>query len=192
MSASTSRSAACLAVTVLLIVLASGCGGGDDTATPTATSPASTASATASPTTPTVLPMSAEELAWLKAITRLHKKIDKAVQQELTLTRAKMVALGTALGACSRELRRIGSPSDRLQPVNTIVKKACRTFDKGAKCFATAARVSDASGAVVAGTPEERTQRRSIDCGFAAAGNGSNTLADAENKGAEIKLAAGS
>jgi hypothetical protein len=102
-----------------------------------------------------------------------------------------MVALGNALGACSRELRRIGSPSDRLQPVNTIVKKACRTFDKGAKCFATAARVSDASGAVVAGTPEERTQNRALDCGFAAAGNGSNLLSDAENKGAEIKLQAG-
>jgi hypothetical protein len=136
--------------------------------------------------------MTAEELAWLEAITRLHKKIDKAIQQNITLTRAKMVQLGNLLGACSRELRRIGSPSDRLQPVYTIVKKACRTFDKGAKCFATAARVSDASGGVIAGTPEERTQRRALDCGGAAAGNGSNLLADAESKGVEIKLAAGS
>jgi hypothetical protein len=44
---------------------------------------------------------------------------------------------------------------------------------------------------VVAGTPEERTQNKALDCGFAAAGNGSNTLADAESKGDEIKLEAG-
>jgi hypothetical protein len=191
MPANTRRLAARVAVTVLLVGLAGGCGG--DTTTSTATSPASTASTTAAPTTPTVLPMTAEELAWLTAITRLHKRIDKAFSSEsVTLTRAKMVELGNALGACSRELRRIGSPSDRLQPVYTIVKKACRTFDKGAKCFATAARVSDASGAVIAGSAEERTQRRATDCGFAASGNGSNLLADAESKGAEIKLAAGS
>ena len=51
-----------------------------------------------------------------------------------------------------------------------IVKKACRTFDKGAKCWATAASVSIADGGVIVGTPEERTQRRAIDCGGAAAG----------------------
>jgi hypothetical protein len=61
---------------------------------------------------------------------------------------------------------RIGSRSDRLEPVYVIVKKACRTFDKGARCFATAARVSDASGAVLAGSPEERTQHRATDCGI--------------------------
>jgi hypothetical protein len=192
MPANTRRLAARVAVTVLLVGLVGGCGG--ETAS-TAPSEATTTSTTAAPTaTPTTVPpMTAEELAWLKAITRLHKRIDKAFSaQSVTLTRAKMVQLGNALGACSRELRRIGSPSDRLQPVYTIVKKACRTFDKGAKCFATAARVSDASGAVLAGSAEERTQRRATDCGFAASGNGSNLLADAESKGAEIKLAAGS
>jgi hypothetical protein len=136
--------------------------------------------------------MTAEELAWLTAITSLHKKIDKATQQSATLTRAKMTSYANTLRACSRELRRIGSPSDRLQPVYTIVKKACRTFDNGAKCWATAASVSMADGGVIVGTPEERTQRRAIDCGGAAAGNGSNLLTDAESKGAEIKLAAGS
>ncbi len=191
MPASTSRCAARLAVTVLLVGLIGGCGGETASTAPgEPTTTTTTAAPTATPTT--VPPMTAEELAWLKAITRLHKRIDNAVQQEITLTRAKMVQLGNALGTCSRELRRIGSPSDRLEPVYVIVKKACRTLDKGAKCFATAARVSDASGAVLAGSPEERTQRRATDCGFAAHGNGSNLLSDAESKGAEIKLAAGS
>jgi hypothetical protein len=44
-----------------------------------------------------------------------------------------------------------------------------------------------ADGGVIVGTPEERTQRRAIDCGGAAAGNGSNLLFDAESTGEEIK-----
>ena len=131
--------------------------------------------------------MTAEELAWLRAVTRLYKGIDKVIHQSATLTRAKMTSDANTLRACSRELARIGSPSDRLQPVYVIVKKACRTFDKGAKCWATAASVSMADGGVIVGTPEERTQRRAIDCGGAAAGNGSNLLFDAESKGEEIK-----
>jgi hypothetical protein len=189
MPASTSRSAARLAATVLLVVLAGGCAGED--ATSTAASQATT-STTVAPTTTTVPPMTAEELAWLKAVTKLHGRIDKAFPEgSMNMTRAKMVELGNALGACSRELARIGSPSDRLQPVYVVVKKACRTYDKGAKCFATAARVSDASGGVVAGTPEERTQGRALDCGFAAHGNGSNLLIEAETKGAVIEAQAG-
>jgi hypothetical protein len=190
MPASTCRCAVRLAVTVLLVVLAGGCGGETASTAPSEATTSTTVAPTATPTT--VPPMTAEELAWLKAITTLHKKIDKATQQSATLTRAKMTSYANTLGACSRELRRIGSPSDRLQPVYTIVKKACRTFDKGAKCWATAASVSMADGGVIVGTPEERTQRRAIDCGGAAAGNGSNLLTDAESKGAEIKLAAGS
>jgi hypothetical protein len=185
MPASIRRSAARLVVMVLLVVLAGGCAGEDGTST--AASQATTTSTTVAPTTTTVPPMTAEELAWLKAVTSMHKKIDKVIQQPGTLTRAKMMSDANTLRACSRELARIGSPSDRLQPVYVIVKKACRTFDKGAKCWATAASVSMADGGVVVGTPEERIQGRAIECGGAAAGNGSNLLFDAESKGEEIK-----
>ena len=70
-----------------------------------------------------------------------------------------------------------------------IVQKACRTHDKGAKCkcFATAAKVSDAAGATIAGTAAVRAQERSLSCGFAAQGNGSNLLTDAEAKAEAIK-----
>jgi hypothetical protein len=165
-----SHRAACLTVAVVCAVLASGCGGEPATST-AASQPSTTTTTMVAPTTTTVPPMTAEEVAWLKAIRNLHKKIDKPfMPSSINMTRAKMVELGNALGACSRELRRIGSPSHRLQPVYVIVKKACRTYDKGAQCFATAARVSDASGAVLAGSPEERTQQRATDCGFAAQG----------------------
>jgi hypothetical protein len=182
MPASTRRSAARLVVMVLLVVLAGGCAGQTDESTTAAQATTSTVA----PTT-TVPPMTAGELAWLKAVTRMHKKIDKVIQQSATLTRAKMTERANTLRACSRELAKIGSPSDRLQPVYVIVKKACRTFDRGAKCWATAASVSMADGGVIVGTPEERIQGRAIDCGGAAAGDGSNLLYDAESKGGEIK-----
>ncbi len=187
MPASTSRSTARLAATVLLVLLVSGCAG--KTATSTAAATTTPTTTTVAPTTTTVPPMTAEELAWLTAVTRLHEKIDKVFNQagSVTLTRAKMTSYANTLRACSRELARIGSPSDRLQPVYVIVKKACRTLDKGAKCWATAASVSMADGGVIAGTPQERTQARAIDCGGAAAGDGSNLLSDAETKGEEIK-----
>jgi hypothetical protein len=184
MPANHRRSAARLAVPVLLVLLVSGCGGQSNDST--ASGP-STTSTTVAPTTTTVPPLMAEELAWLKAVTTLHKKMDKALQENVTLTRAKMTSYATTLRACSRELTRIGSPTDRLQPVHVVVKKACRTYDKGAKCWATAASVSMADGGVVAGSPEERIQSRAIECGGAAIGNGSNLLADAEAKGEEIK-----
>jgi hypothetical protein len=158
-------------------------------ASTTASLPASTTTPTVTPTTTTVPPLSAKEVAWLTAVTRLHETMDKALLQpdSVQLTRAKMTSYANTLRACSRELARIGSPSDRLQPVAVIVKKACRTFDSGAKCWATAASVSMADGGVIAGTPEERTLARAIECGGAAAGNGSNLLSDAEAKGKEIK-----
>jgi hypothetical protein len=178
------RSAARLAILVLLVLLVSGCGGQSNDST---ASGQSTTSTTVAPTTTTVPPMTTEELAWLKAVTTLHKKMDKALQENATLTRAKMTSYATTLRACSRELTRIGSPTDRLQPVHVLVKKACRTYDKGAKCWATAARVSMADGGVVAGSPQEPIQSRAIECGGAAIGNGSNLLADAEAKGEELK-----
>jgi hypothetical protein len=127
------------------------------------------------------------ELAWLDAIAKLHTKIDEPfMASEINLTRATMVSLGSALGECTRELARIGSPTERLQPVHALVAQACAQYDEGAQCFDTAASVSDQSGAVVMGTPEEQTQTGGIDCGFAAQGDGGNLLAQAEAKGNEI------
>jgi hypothetical protein len=127
------------------------------------------------------------ELAWLDAITNLHAKIDEPfLASEINLTQAAMVSLGSALGECNRELARIGSPTERLQPVYALVAEACARYEEGAKCFDTAASVSDRSGAVVAGTPEEQTQTSALDCGFAAQGDGGNLLTEAEAMGNEI------
>src|SRR5215831_5281535 len=180
MSAISGPNAFRFAAVVVLAVLASGCAG--HTTTSSAPAP-STAASTATPTQ-----ITAAELAWVMAVTKLHTKIDKPfMASSINMTRAKMTELGNRLRACSRELQTIGPPSDRLQPVYVLVQKACRVYAKGARCFARAASVSDAAGATIAGTPQARTQRRSLSCGFAAQGNGSNLLGQAEAKAEAIK-----
>ena len=180
MSAISGSRAFGLTAAVVLAVLASGCSGHP------AASPAAGPGTTTSTAAPA--PLTATELAWVKAVTDLHKKIDKPFTAgTINMTRAKMSQLGSKLRACSRELAKIGPSGDRLQPVYVLVQQACRTYDKGARCFAKAASVSDAAGATIAGSPQARTQQRSLSCGFAAQGNGSNLLSQAEAQAAAIK-----
>ena len=196
MPTNTTYAAARLAAAVLLVLLVGGCSG--QTVSTTTTSPAvskpatTTAATTATPTTTTAPPLAADELAWLKAVTTLHTTIDKAFMEtgNIYLTRAKMRSYASTLRSCSRELARIGSPTSRLQPVHVMVKQACQTFEKGAKCWDAAIKVSDSSGAVT-GTANDRTFTRASQCGFEAQGNGSNLLGNAEAKGDEIKAKVG-
>jgi hypothetical protein len=124
--------------------------------------------------------MTAAERAWVAAIAHLQKKIDKPfTAQAMTMTRAKMTQLETAAGGCGRKLRHLGVPGPRLQSAYAMAKKACRTYAKAARCFARAASVSGIDGGTFAGTPQERIQRRSLACGFAAQGNASNRFGDA-------------
>jgi hypothetical protein len=187
MRASTSRSAARLVVPVLLALLVSGCA--DQTATSTAASTTAASTTTLAPTTTTVPPLDAKELAWLKGVSGVRTKVEEFFQARTTvhLTRATMVESSRELAAWSRQLRRLGTPSDRLQPVYTLVRKVIRTYDKGAKCYATAAGAVSASGAVVAGTPEARIVDKAMDCAGAAEGDGSNLLYKADAKGDELK-----
>jgi hypothetical protein len=196
MDLSTGRSAARLAVPVLLALLVGGCDG--DSASPTAapatttattTTVAPTTTTTAAPTTTTVPPLNAKELAWLKALSRVRTKVEKSFEAtgSMRVTRAILVESSDRLAAWSRQLRRMGAPSDRLQPVYRLVRKVIRTYDKGAKCFARAARAVSAGGAVVAGTAEERIANKALDCGGAAEGNGANLLYKADAKGEDLK-----
>ena len=169
---------------VAVLLAADGCAGHQ-----AAPAPASARSTATSTPAPTATPLTAAELAWITAVTNLHHKVDKPFRaSSMTMTRAKMTELGNALRACHRELRRMGAPGTRLQPVYVMVTKACRALDRGARCIAKAASVSDAGGGTVAGTVEARIQNRSLSCGFAAQGNGSNLLSEAEAKAAAIKV----
>jgi hypothetical protein len=171
------RRAARLAIPVVCAVLVSGCGGqaADSTAAPTAS--------TLSPTT-TIPPLTAEEVAWLDAVDKLPEKMEK-VYKEMppNLTTSALVMMASKVRTCSRELRRIGAPSDRLQPVYALAKKGCAEYDKGARCFTAAARI----GIPLADSPESRAMDRAIQCGFNAQIKGGERLADALNKRFEIE-----
>jgi hypothetical protein len=188
MPANNSRSAARLAVTVLLVLLVGGCAG--QTNDSTSAGQATSTSTTVAPTTTTIPPLTAEELAWLKGLSGVRTKVEKSFQAGGSgrLTRAIIVESGNKLAGWSRQLRRLGAPpGDRLQPAYTLVRKVIVTYDKGAKCYARAAGAVSASGAVVAGTPEERIVNEGLDCGGAAEGNGTNLLYKADAKGDELK-----
>jgi hypothetical protein len=194
MTPSSLRRPATVLIALMLVLPALGCGGSPATpaATPmpspaTATPATTTAEATTSPTTTGPGPMTAQELAWLAALDKLAKQMNDVYSHIPTnLTATAMAATAYKLRGCSRGLARMGSPSARLQPAYTLVKKACQAYDKGATCFATAASI----GIPLGGSPNARKQSQAIDCGFASSGTGGVPMADAQNKGEEIKASA--
>jgi hypothetical protein len=190
MPAITSHRYPCRAAAVAVALLVVGCAG--QNAATTATSPPSTSTAasatTAAATSTTSASMTGAELVWLEAIGKLHTKIDKVLTDAPSnLTSSTMGTLAAKLRGCSRELARLGAPTDRLQPVYSLAKRGCAQYDKAARCFATAASI----GAPIAGTAQERKFNQALECGFAAPGEGSALLAEAEAKGIEIKETAG-
>jgi hypothetical protein len=191
MPAASGRRAAHLAAAVVaFVLLASGCGGKTPTSTTTPPPSASPVAETTAPATTTAAagPLTGKELVWLEGIRRLHTKIDKVLANSPSdLTSTTMGAIANDLRGCSRGLAKLGSPSARLRPVYKLAKSGCAQYDKAASCFATAARI----GAPVAGTAEEQTFNKALDCGFKTPEKGSKLLADAEIKGFAIKEKAG-
>jgi hypothetical protein len=175
-----------LAVVAVALVVA-GCSGRPATPAPTVRA-AATMSAPATPTASgTRVPLTAAERAWLAAIPTFMDKMETAFsQQNVRLTPMKLRELGNLMRGCRHELAR-GLPGQRLQPAYALVLRACGEYEKGAACFATAARI----GALAAPEPDEdRAYGRAIDCGFTAQGKGFTSLAEASNTGESIKIAA--
>jgi hypothetical protein len=194
MPAIASRRGVGLAAAVVCAVVLVGCGGGQSA---TSTAASTTSTGTPEPTTTTIPPLTAEEVAWLDGLTELKEELQKkkdeiAAAATTGLTRPLMVLLGKTLGSCRRELARLGAPpGDRLQPVNTLAKKACQQLTKAAQCQATMARLSDPSGGSPAvGSPQERSWTRASDCADAAEQKGVKLLEDAHAKGTEIQIKA--
>jgi hypothetical protein len=179
----TGRAAVRLATLTLLALLAGGCGG--DSPSPTA-APATTTTAAA--TTTTVPPLNAKELAWLKGVSAVRTKVENSFKAKgpVSLTRAIVLEYNSQLASWGRQLRRLGAPSDRLQPAYTLVRKVIQTYDKGAKCYARAAGVISVGGSVDSDR-EARMFEEALDCGHAAEGNGTNLLYKADAKGKELK-----
>jgi hypothetical protein len=185
MPADTGRSAARLVAMVPLVALVGGCAGQRDGSTAAGQS---TTSTTVAPTTTTVPPLNAKELAWLKGVSAVRTKVENSfqVQGSGQVTRAIVPESSRQLASWGRQLRRLGAPSDRLQPAYTLIRKVIQTYDKGANCYARAAGVISVGGSVDSST-EARMFEEAFDCGNAAEGNGTNLLYKADAKGKELK-----
>jgi hypothetical protein len=185
MATSPSRQAGCLAVTIAVALLISGCAG--QTAKPTTragtTTAAPTATSTLTATTTAAGPLTDSELAWLDLPTKLRQMITKvATRGSSNLTRPMLDQWVGTLRSCSRALARLGAPSARVQPVYVLVKQACQQYDKGAACFAEAAPFLDSVTRI-------HKVQQALDCGAAAMNKGSELLVNAEAKGIEIRSA---
>jgi hypothetical protein len=187
----TSRRAVCLAAAVMAALLVGGCAGqaADSTA---GTAPGTTPSTL--PTTTTAPPLTTEEVAWLDALTKMKETFERKRDKVLRagtggVSRALEALLGKTVGACGRDLARVGPPpSDRLQPVYALAKKACQQFGKAARCHATVVRLSLPSGGVVVGSPQERPWKQASRCSQVAGDKGLELLEQAEAKGVEIQV----
>ena len=96
---------------------------------------------------------------------------------------------GTSPDHRGGRLAQVGPPpSDRLQPVDALAKKACQQFGKAARCHATVVKLSLPSGGVVVGSPQERPWKQASRCSQVAADKGLELLEQAEAKGVEIQV----
>jgi hypothetical protein len=128
--------------------------------------------------------LTATESVWLDAVGKLRDAMNAVFDDSpTTLTTSALNSMRDNLGACSRELARIGSPSERLQPVYSLVKNACAQYDEGAQCFATAASIGLP---LTGGADVNRRFTEALDCGFGSS-KAIEALANATTKGDEIK-----
>jgi hypothetical protein len=134
-------------------------------------------------------PLTGQELAWLQGVTKLQKRTEKEFTSRTSevLTTNRMRSYAKLLRGCGGQLARLGPPSARLQPVYAIADNACGQADKGARCFAVAAKISTP----IMGTASERKSTKAINCGVDALGDSINLLGDAVVKMEEIKAEAG-
>jgi hypothetical protein len=150
-----------------------------------ATTPAPTTTAAAAPTTTEPEPISAEEEEWVRGLHKLKKRLRKAAFQSGVVTRSRMLAQARVFGSCRKPLRH--APSARFERPYDIARKACDLFRKAEAELTEAAANVDASGAVLAGSPEETNFNRAFERANAHAGNAVNRMSVAVAKADAIR-----
>ena len=146
-----------------------------------------TTTTTVAPTTTTLPPLTAKELAWLKAIPTVGRKIEKSIEAITDLTPSGMARLATTFRSCTRELVR-GGASQRPPAAGLCARQE---GVQGVRQGGGVLHHRRKRRHPVRRHPGRANQSKAIDCGFAAPGKGGIVLADAENKGMEIKAEAG-
>lgn len=161
--------------------------GGTEASAPTTTSPAATAPETtaAVETTTAPGPITAEEQAWVRSLHKLQKRLEKTVFHSGVVTERRLLYEASVYDHCRKLLDK--APSARFAKPHAIAEKACEKFDRAAVELVEAAENLDASGAVVAGSPEEDRFNRAFGRGTTLAGNAVNKMSAAVTKADAIR-----
>ena len=132
--------------------------------------PAAQPSATPSPATLPPPPLSVAQ--WRYGLRLLLAQMNRTIDVNGVVTRAKLRAQVRGLQRCAPSLARLGKPAPRLRPADRMAIRACAQFTKAATCYAAAAREFD---------PYKVTARfdKSLHCGDAAATAGSGLIGEA-------------
>ncbi len=149
------------------------CSSGTTEAAPTTTSPP----ATPAPTTTAPGPITPEEAAWVRRVTRLEKHLEMTAFRGGVVTRSLMLRQAKAFAACKKELG--SAPSSRFERPFALAESACRKFRNAARQLRIAAANVDESGAVEAGTAAEVNFNKAFERANAHAGNAVNRLSAA-------------
>jgi hypothetical protein len=175
---------ASLVAPLLLAVAVSGCAA--QPATPTAAPRPSTvplaATTTLAPATTDEPgsasgPLTSQERAWLKAVTRLdHQLEDVVIDGTFADSPATLRKLANRLRGCRGTLARLVLPSQRLQPAHRLAAKACTQAAKAAHCFTTAANL----GIPAPGSATEHKLDQAIECALEAATDAGISFVEAE------------
>jgi hypothetical protein len=144
--------------------------------TPTASSPAPPANSTAP------VPLTRTE-RWLNGLTSLQEHMSNAMPAAgVPVTPGSLRVAARALRRCSPELTGLGPPTRPLRPVYRLARQACASFEPGARCFATAARILSASGGDAAKLPTL------FACIEASTNSGTDLIASAVASGSSIQF----
>jgi hypothetical protein len=170
----------------ILVAAALGLGAcsGDEEATPTSGAPttAETSEGSTSPTTTGEAPLSAEEVAWWRAVNRYEKRLRKQWERSgITITQAVMRRWAALFGECRKAVKQAGDPG-RYAPAARPVDRACARLGKAKDELAVAIASTDAGGAVVTGSAEQAQFDRALNKIFELVGNALNDFAVAETQ----------
>jgi hypothetical protein len=139
------------------------------------------------PVTTAPEPITTEEKEWVGTLHSVKKRLQKTLFQGGVVTQARLLSDARIYAGCAKSLD--NRPSARFARAHDTAKTACRQFRKAAAQFRTAAANVDASGAVMAGTPQEDAFNRAFERGNAYAGNALNKLSKAVTRAGAIREA---
>jgi Domain of unknown function (DUF4389) len=145
------------------------------------TPPASTAPIPIS-TVPPPAPGRADR--WLYGLSSLSTDMENAMGPgEAVVTATSLRSAASHLRRCPAELAALGPPTAQLRQVYRMAARACGAFERGAACYAAAAKGYDAATV----SPDPKRFNRLLDCGDAGFNRGSNLITTAAADGSFIQ-----